>query len=121
MPTTDSPGPSKIADVAVLGDNEVSPETLELTSGMHIRWMNRTHHPCEISFSHPSPFTGHALVYEAPPGGVVISESIREDAPRTSLEYVVKTIGSEGARHESTLESFRSPILNPTVIIRSPY
>jgi hypothetical protein len=121
MSTSDlGPHVAKVVDVSVLGSNNVSPETLELTSGMHIRWTNRTNHVCEISFADPSPFNGHTLVYEIPPGGVVISDYIRDDAPKASLAYVVKTRGFEetGAEHVFGL---RSPILSPTVIIRGPY
>jgi hypothetical protein len=114
-----SPDLNKVADVAVLGDNEVSPQTLELTSGMRIRWTNRTNHACEISFASPSPFNGHTLVYDVPPDGVAISESIREDAPKASLTYVVKRKALEKASDEQT-RGLHSPILNPTVIIRSP-
>ena len=125
MPISDHGAPGslseEVVDVAVLGENSVSPEVVELHSGERIRWSNRTNQPCVISFGHPSPFDGGIRVYEIPPSGTVMSNRISERAPKAALAYVVKIGGgADTDREEVEYESLSTPTLNPTVIIKNP-
>src|ERR1700685_1134153 len=108
---TQDPSSEEMVDVTILGENSVSPETVELQTGQCIRWTNQTSSTCTVTFAQPSVFDGNLGVYEIPPGGVVLSNQISASAANTSSGYEV-SLG---------LESLSTPPLNPTVIIKHPH
>lgn len=109
--STQDPPSGNVVDVTILGENSVSPETVELQSGQQIRWTNQTASVCTVTFAQASVFEGNVGVYQIPPGSIVLSNAISQSAPPTTLSYEV-SLG---------LESLSTPPLNPTVIIRHPH
>lgn len=123
-PSMHDPVSEHVVDVEVLRDDSVHPEVVELRRGGRIRWTNNTARPCVVTFGSPSPFEGNRWLFEIPAGKSELSERISQSATSASLEYSVKFQQSShasrgGTTRGSGYESLRSPVLNPTIVIKT--